>query len=388
MTPHRHSEGGTFMIDRSFPGIGRVHRASRITSESTFRLFNDALTEMSKESAGREWIRALQRGDIEGVDLWGVYKKGKWREAPRPETSGKLVESIETWREDTKPTVLPDGTRTGVSEDTYRVRKELITKVKECSRAGATVDELPTVMRAMRKRMKHTPASFNLLRNYARAFVRDTLGTRHELYLVLKHDILPIPIPGHAKNKEKKRHPLTPAQVQLLVSKFPAARRKDTTDHSYIAVGMVLTGTHPKEFWGEWEQAPTYVHVHGTKREGRDRMVPKLFPSPLWPHAVLKRPTCSRVTFVRAFRAAAKAAKLTCTPLDLRRSFANWMEEAGIERSRRRIYRGHGPKDIGDHYETPEILDHLEKDGATLRAWVERQMELAERPQLLRQERQ
>lgn len=378
MTPHKHSPGGTLMIDRSFRGIGRIHRASGIKREATFNLFNHGLTELADEPAGREWIRAFQRGDVEGVDLWGVIKTGKWRTPPRPETAGSLVDAIAAWREDTKAQV---------SDDTYRVRHELVTRVRVAARGGATVEELPNVLREMKRQMKDAPATFNLLRNYIRAFVRDTLGTRHELYQVIKHDIGPIVIPGHAKKKERKRHPLSPGEVLLLASKFPTKHRggaEGAPGHGHIAIGMALTGMHPKEYFGDWSQYLTHVHVHGTKREGRDRLVPKLYPSTLWPHRMLKRPTISKHSFERAFAAARKAAKLMCTPLDLRRSHSTWMESAGVERTLRRIIRGHGPKDVGDLYETRELQKHLADVGQLMIAWIDAQLE--QRPQLVVEE--
>lgn len=380
MTPHKYTAGGSFVIDRRFRHLGRVHLASGIKSPATFRAFDDALTVMAADPVGREWIRAMVRREAAPLDVWGAYRDGKWRQPPNPDTAKALVAAIAQWREDKKGEV---------SDDTYRVRRELVTRVTAAARSGATIAELPTVLRDLKRRMKAAPATFNLLRNYARAFVRDTLGTRHEIYQTIKHDVGPIAIPGHARKKERKRHPLTPAQVLLLASKFSTRKAgggEGAPGHGHVAIGMALTGMHPKEYFGAWDQAPTYVHVHGTKREGRERMVPKLFPSALWPHPVLKRPTITKHSFERAFAAARQAAKLSCTPLDLRRSFANWMESAGLERTRRRIYRGHGPKDIGDLYETREILEHLAEDGARLIAWIEQQLALAQRPRILTEE--
>lgn len=378
MTPHKNSAGGSFVTDRSFPGIGRVHRASRIRHAGMFRAFDDALTEMAEHSAGRDWIRAYQRGDVEGIDLWGHYKTGKWKHGPRPETATSLLEAIEAWREDRKDEV---------SADTYRVRNELLTKAREVARAGATVAEFPGVLREIRSRMKHAAASFNTIRNYARAFVRDTLGKRHEIYQAIQFDIGPIKIPGHAKKKERKRHPLTPIQVQLLASKFSTVGPGGGTQrgHGHSAIAMALTGMHPKEYFLDgFTAAVTYVHVHGEKTEGRDRKVPKLYPSKLWPSEFLRLPSITNPkTFARAFRAAAKAAELTCVPLDLRRSFANWLEKADIDRTRRRMYMGHGARDVTDLYETQQLLEHLAADGKRLRAWIDQELRLAKRPQIV-----
>lgn len=382
MTPHRHSEGGSFMIDRRFKGIGRVHMASGITQATTFRAFNDGLTQMAKDAAGREWIRAMQRREVAPIDVWGVYRDGRWREAPRPETASSLVEALEAWREDK---------RDEVAKATYVGRKHLITQVRAAARSGAAIDELPTVFREVKRRMKKAPVSFNQIRNYLRAFLRDTLGKRHELYQVVQFDVLPMAIPGHAKKKEQKRHPLTPAQVQLLASKFSrvAAGGGEQEGHGHSAIAMALTGMHPKEYYVDgFSVASTYVHVRGEKRAGRDRKVPRLFPSALWPHLTLTQPMISDPkTFGRAFRDAAAAAKLTCTPLDLRRSFANWMEAADIDRTRRRMYMGHGARDVTDLYETQELLQHIVADGEKLRAWIDRELGVAQRPRLVQEAR-
>lgn len=379
MTPHKHSAGGTLMLDRSFRGIGRIHRASGFTDGRTFRAFNDALTEMAKDASGREWIRAMQRLQIEPIDVWAKYKTGKWREPPRPETAKSLVDAITKWREDKKEEV---------AAATYLGRNHLITQVKAAARAGATIEELPTVFRAVKHRMRKAPVSFNLIRNYLRAFLRDTVGTRHELYQVVKHDIGAIAIPGHARKKERKRHPLSPADVLLLASKFSTTHpggAEGAPGHGHLVIEMALLGTHPKEFFDDgWTQSPTYVHIHGEKRPGRDRKVPKLFPSTLWPHPVLKRPTITKHSFERAFAAARTVAKLKCTPLDLRRSFSNWMELAQVSRSRRRIYMGHNPGDVTALYETQEMLQHIVGDGAIMRAWLDEQ--LGQRPRLVVEE--
>ena len=48
------------------------------------------------------------------------------------------------------------------------------------------------------------------------------------------------------------------------------------------------------------------------------------------------------------------------------------MEEAGISRTRRRLYRGHGPKDVGDLYEEHEVRAFLGEDRELLLAYLKR----------------
>ena len=94
----------------------------------------------------------------------------------------------------------------------------------------------------------------------------------------------------------------------------------------------------PKEYWGEWtcRQLPPHVHIEGTKRARRVRDVP------LWA-GVLRGPVRSR----SAFRAAwDRHLGDKFGIYDLRRSFAVWMEDAGIPRSRRKLYLGHSAGDV------------------------------------------
>jgi integrase len=55
---------------------------------------------------------------------------------------------------------------------------------------------------------------------------------------------------------------------------------------------------------------------------------------------------------------------------DLRRSFAVWMEDAGIPRSRRKHYLGHSAGDVTGLYERRELLAWFEEDAARLQTYA------------------
>jgi integrase len=109
---------------------------------------------------------------------------------------------------------------------------------------------------------------------------------------------------------------------------------------------------------------------------GRDRTVPRIGPVP--------PPAGSRTAFEsrleRLLRKLARRAKKSgqpialprITPYDFRRTHSNWMEAAGIPRTRRQLYRGHGPKDVGDLYEEHEVTAFLAEDRDRLLAYVKR----------------
>lgn len=117
---------------------------------------------------------------------------------------------------------------------------------------------------------------------------------------------------------------------------------------------MAATGIHAEEYWGDWSVLGDRVHVEGTKRGGRRRDVPLVI-APV-------RATIVRRTFENRLRRRSRALQV----YDLRRTYANWMESAGIPRTRRRMYLGHGERDVTDLYERHEVAAFLVEDAKRL----------------------
>lgn len=63
-------------------------------------------------------------------------------------------------------------------------------------------------------------------------------------------------------------------------------------------------------------------------------------------------------------------ASVALTPDDLRRTSSKWLELSGIPRTRRRMYMGHGAKDVTDLYERSEVTNYLVEDAKKLRAFL------------------
>jgi hypothetical protein len=104
------------------------------------------------------------------------------------------------------------------------------------------------------------------------------------------------------------------------------------TDHvDGIAWSMALTSMGAKEFWGEWEVKSDRISIGSTKANGRVRDVPLLM--------VPVVPRIHRRAFEDKFRQRTASAR---TVYDLCRSFAFIPEAAGLVRTRRRAYMGHG----------------------------------------------
>jgi integrase len=98
------------------------------------------------------------------------------------------------------------------------------------------------------------------------------------------------------------------------------------------------------------------VAIHGTKRDGRDRIVPRV-----------SNPTRRSMGWDQ-YGDALKA--LGLQPYDARRGFSHLMEEAGITRIRRKMYMGHALGDVTGGYEKAEVSAFCVGDSAVMAAKI------------------
>jgi integrase len=215
-------------------------------------------------------------------------------------------------------------------------------------RSTPTIGDLPDLLRLYRGvcKGKGTSVMFTRSRAIVQGFVRDTLGRHHALYLAVAA------IPSLSNALSPKRRAQRPEALAELLAKLPEPHRS-------MAWSMAVTGMGPKEYWGAWERrtGPARVHVDGTKRQGRVRDVPQ------WAEGLPIVPVRSRSRFVAVW-------KDHLVPelgiYDLRRSFAVWMEDSGIPRSRQKLYMGHSVGDITGLYQTRDLLAWLGEDAERL----------------------
>ena len=152
---------------------------------------------------------------------------------------------------------------------------------------------------------------------------------------------------------QRTKHPLTPDELRAIANNLHV-RLAD------MLWTMALTGMGPTEYWSlTWKQLPDRIHIEGTKRTGRVRDVPRVMS--------MASPAIEYAAFRRHLRDASDS---QVAPYDLRRSYANWLESAGIPRTRRKLYMGHGATDITSLYEWHEVTAFLVEDAAKLRAYV------------------
>lgn len=329
----------TLPIDRRFRGVGRIHRASG-TTDNRVRSKIERMLQALHEDGRLDILRAIRDGNVSFLQVLDCYRRRALAELPVGDTMPLVSVAMTAWIKD----VTPDYSKKHV--DNLKTAQRYFEKHD----ATARVADLPRVLEALRKTLgaKH-PTSFNLARASALTFARSTLKRSHAIYLgCLAVEVRPV-------KKRAPKPPVTPDQMRAMFPK-PEGPGYDVIDA--IAWAMVTTGMGSEEYWGRWHTRADRVHIDGTKRGGRVRDVP-LIRAPA-------TPKLSRDRFQRRFREREKS----ITPYDLRRTYAQWLESAGIPRARRRVYMGHGTKDVTDLYEQHEIAEYLAADAAKLIAFL------------------
>ena len=334
MTPtkgYRDHGRGTLVLDRTFKGVGRIKLASGTRDVKTFSMLDAMLTTLYDK--GRiDLLVAIQKRTLAPMECWMHYREGQLERIAGADTLVPLGKAAAVWIK---------GKR--ASEGHKRNLKAAFKALGD-QRPNATLADLPDLLRLYRSRcdQAQTPRVFNAAKAAARRLLRERLGNRAPLYL----DVVGV---QGLKERRKDGHPQTVAQAI-------AIREALGKHHGPIWWAMCCTGMGPGELWGRWAVEPEGIRVHGTKTSTRDRLVPRV--------DFIARPTRQ----YRPFRIA--LAKQGVAPYDGRRTFAHWLEEAGIPRTRRRQYLGHTIGDVTDRYESHDVRPYLKDDGAQLRAMI------------------
>jgi integrase len=328
----------TLRLDRTFKGIGRIAKATGTDDPAIRDNISELLTRLYRRGHF-DVLRAIRDGRVTMLEVYEADERGALDSLPIG-TGQPLATAMHEWIESLLVAV----------EYSAKHVESLETSRRYLERASkrATVSDLPRLLERLRDgTLGRTHArSFNLVRSAALAFVRATLKKSHPLYIAVAA-VEPRTVAKHAV-----RTLVTPDMMRAW---FPSP---ETSKVDAIAWSMVTTGMGPKELWGAWETRADRVHVFGTKREGRDRDVP-LCRAPTVPQL-------SRDRFEKLFR----ARQLGVTPYDLRRTYAKWMESAGIPRTRRRMYMGHGVRDVTDLYERHEVAAFLVDDAKLMATFL------------------
>lgn len=327
----------TLQIDLRFPGVGRINRASGTTDPKVLRKIKRMLAEL-KDDGRLDILRAIRDGHVTCLEVYDAWRRRALHELPVGDTMPLLSAAMLAWI---------TGAKREYSTN-HLVNLETARRYFEVEDPKARVADLPRILDRLRETLgAKYPRSFNLARGSATSFIRHTLKRSHPIYLACA---------AVEPRKVKKRPPPAVMTPELMRERFP---NPATDKVDAIAWSMVTTGMGSKEYWGRWHSLPDRVHIDGTKRAGRVRDVPFIQAPAV--------PRLSRDRFTRVFRERLQG---VITPYDLRRTYSKWLELARIPRSRRRLYMGHGAKDITDLYEAHEVTAFLLEDAKTLRAYL------------------
>jgi hypothetical protein len=326
----------TLRVDRTFRGIGRIAKATG-TSDPAMRRRLSRMLDVLFEDGRFDVLRAVRDGQLTLLEVYDAYSRRSLHELPVGATMQNLAATMKAWIESL---AVPRDVSAKHAESLETSRRYF-----DKANPKAMLNDLPAVLEGLRESLgrKH-PRSFNLARAAALAFVRSTLKKSHALYLSVSA------VEPRKLTKAPKRTPLTVAQFRNL---FPSPET-DWLDR--VAWDMATTGMHAAEFWGRWHVEADRVHVDGTKRGGRIRDVP-----------LVRRPAPPRYNR-RKFEDDLRERSRMIVVYDLRRTYANWLESAGVPRTRRKLYLGHGAKDVTDLYERHEVAAFLVEDAGKLKA--------------------
>lgn len=329
----------TLGIDRTFRGVGRIKKATGSSNPAIRRKMSRMLTALYDD--GRlDVLRAIRDGDVTLMEVLDAYTRKTLAALPMGATAKNLADAFAAWRDRLR---VPDD----YSDDHVRAMSSTITHLRAI-KPHAMVADAPAVLEALRDTLgARAPRSYNLTRAHVLAFVRATMKRSHPLWMAVAA------VEPRKVTPSKAKRPLSVPQMQNF---FPAP---DTDALDALAWTMATTGMHAKELWGAWDVRADRVHILGTKRKGRVRDVPLV--------RVPASPTMHPRTFANRLRERTGA---QVAPYDLRRTYANWLEAAGIPRTRRRLYMGHGARDVTDLYEVHEVAAFLHDDADKLRALV------------------
>jgi hypothetical protein len=331
MTPHRSNNRGTLLIDRQFPMVGRIRRASGTTSPRVLRSLN-AMLDGFRDQGRRDLLESIRDGQFSPLYAFSWFREGRVDRIPAADVLAPLRATWDAWignlkaSPSHKASLRKTGRALGLREDHI-------------------LNDLPSRLSAYRETAP--PHSSNQARVHAQAFLRDTLGKSHRLWVAVK-DMAP------AKKPKTVPRPIPSVdEIRRLVVQL--GERAGEAAWSLFAMGMI-----PKEYWTDgWEEMPDRIRSHGQKRTGRTRDIPR------WTKVV--QPPLGFSTFRKKLRLVTEG---RWRPTDFRRAFARSLEEADIMESHRKCYLGHGARNMTQLYTMGEVSGQLDGDAEKLRAYT------------------
>lgn len=331
---------GTLLIQRRYRGVSRINLRSG-TRNKTIRNRILATMDSLYERGRLDLLQDVSDGIITPMQLYNAQQQGNIKSLPSAAEIKPLVPHLFDWLDSYEKIV--DTTRRG-----YRDRFTQLVKLGKDS----SVADLPGLLERMRAQHKKLERyrSFNQARSAVQAYLRSTLGRQNPVYIAVAN-IEPLD-----STPKRKGNPLSVVEAWAIKDKMPEPMAS-------MFWTLCLTGMGWMEYTGAWEVVGETVEIHGTKRAGRDRIIPKF--------GELTPPSVPDKVFRKALR---KGSKRTVQPYDCRRTFARWLNESEVFDVHQACYMGHGAKSITALYKTPRIVSEiLEGDRKKVTAYLKQE---------------
>jgi integrase len=332
---HRTSKGGTYRLDRVFPGVGRIVRASGATTKGEFQKRNDLLTRLY-EKGRLDLLTAIRDG---AYTVTEVYAADRSDDLARLTGSAAILQRP-LWKAVEKWVGRPlwgeaaekyDGPQPGVTRKRYGVS---FVKLKQHLRADATIADLGAVeWPALLATWGGSGSDWNHLRRAVSHFLAVQLGDVHHPWR--RQVVTAIP-----KRREEERTPdLSPALFWRIVNAAPEHIRAAFVT---ICVLGLRVGEYLRLADTDLLPVTQSVRVPGTKTEGSAAVI--RVDARLWDWIKRGVPAPVRYKWLRLYwkRALAKVeADVTLRLHDLRHCYGQWLSDAGQPEARIQVGMRH-----------------------------------------------
>jgi len=323
MSPYKPKEG-SYEIDRIFPTLGRVRIRTGVHDRRLAQRY-----EVMLETLPLETVRLIAQRRLPIRVAFDAWSRGEVAGLPTAETLLPLGDELVRWLE-------APALEVGPSEAASRHRTaEYLLGL----RSEAAVQDLPAVLRELAGILEG--ATFNRSRAAALAFVRDRFSSA----TALREQVAAVP--AALERRIRLHHPQTVAEARAIAA---ALGEK----WGPVWWTLCITGMGPKEFWHDgWRITSDGLEIDGAKDTRRRRTTARQRIVPL-----LGVPA-DRIGTPAGFAEALQRADLGVTPYDARRSFARWLDDAGLPGYVQDALVGHGPKSMRELYKWGEIRSML-----------------------------
>lgn len=316
MTPHRVSPGGSFEIDRRFPGVGRIRMASGAMSVRQFRDY-DALLSKLKKADRVDLLRALKARRITLTELADADRRGQLGAADADVLLSRTLADA----------IAAVAARKGADAGHFRARLRHLPAELERVRDLADVD-----WAALARGWTMSAAEWNHVQRATSRLLSLTLGKFHPFTRQVRERFV-------WKGEPPRVPDLTPEAFERVLGKVPAELRP-----CYRT--LVLTGMRRGEYLRctlehLMPELPG-IRVPGTKTAASAAVIPVARSVWPWVEAAVPCPVSDWMLRTRWYEACDRAKVARVRLHDLRHCTAQWLvnagrPEAGVQRFLRHV---------------------------------------------------